>query len=874
MLDLHTYQQQSLDALEQYFQAAVAHGAKTAFVLRTDRPYRAVPQLPELPYICLRLPTGGGKTLLACHALGSAAKEYLLAERAVCLWLVPSNAIREQTLAALRDRRHPYRQAVDAHFGGQVAVMDLTEALYVTRGTLGGDTCIVVATLAALRVEDTEGRKVYETCGALMDHFGGLSAELEAMLERNGDGLIPYSLCNVLRLWRPVVIMDEAHNARTQLSFDTLARFNPSCIVEFTATPETTHNPERGQFASNVLHHVSAAQLKAADMVKLPIKLETRSEWKEVLAEAVKRQRRLEEVARKEEEQTGEYIRPIVLLQAQPRSQARDTLTVEVLQQSLADDFRVPAEQVAVVTGAARTLAGVDLFSRDCPIRFLVMQRALSEGWDCSFAYVLCSVAEIGTSRAVEQVLGRVLRLPRATKKRHPELNCAYALATSRRFIDAATTLRDALVGNGFERMEAGLFVSGTEAQPTFFGAGTLFFEAEHVVPETPDLGRLPEALRERVCFNPQTSTLTVTKALTEEDRFALEQCFSTPEGKRAVEAIVEASQGRAVAVETEPVGREPFRVPMLAIRVDGQLELFEEGHFLDALFRLSECDAALTESEFASAHTGGAAGEIDVTDEGKVEVHFVDQIHRQLRLLGVEPGWNIAGLTNWLDRQIPHPDIVRVESTLFIHRVLSGLMDARGLTIEQLAAQKFRLRTAIAAKIDLHRRAAAVEAYQRTLFAPDAEPVEVSPELCFEYAEDRYSPRWYYEGSYRFRKHFFRLVGEMKEGGEEAEDKCAVFLDELDPVEYWVRNLDSRAESSFWLQTSSDKFYPDFVAQLHDGRILVVEAKGEDRWSNDDSKEKRAIGDLWANRSNGKCLFIMPKGADWEAIREKVNSR
>ena len=113
-----------------------------------------------------------------------------------------------------------------------------------------------------------------------------------------------------------------------------------------------------------------------------------------------------------------------------------------------------------------------------------------------------------------------------------------------------------------------------------------------------------------------------------------------------------------------------------------------------------------------------------------------------------------------------------------------------------------------------------------------------------------------------------------MKEGGDEAEDKCAVFLDELDAVKYWVRNLDSRPESSFWLQTSSDKFYPDFVAQLHDGRILVVESKGEDRWSNDDSKEKRAIGELWADRSNGKCLFIMPKGPDWEAIREKVNSR
>ena len=185
MLELKDYQKRSLDALESYLRLAGTHGAKMAFLLQPDmdRPYRAVAQLPGLPYVCLRIPTGGGKTLMACHALGIAATEFLQAERAVCLWLVPSNTIREQTLAALRDRRHPYRQAVDAKFGGLVTIMDLTEALYVTRGTLAGETCIIVATLAALRVEDTEGRKVYETAGALMDHFSGLSAELEALLE-------------------------------------------------------------------------------------------------------------------------------------------------------------------------------------------------------------------------------------------------------------------------------------------------------------------------------------------------------------------------------------------------------------------------------------------------------------------------------------------------------------------------------------------------------------------------------------------------------------------------------------------------------------------------------------------------------------------
>ena len=869
MLELKDYQRRSLDALDSYLRLAVQHGAKMAFLHQTERPYRAVPQLPGLPYICLRIPTGGGKTLMACHALGIVTTEFLQAERAVCLWLVPSNAIRSQTLAALRDRGHPYRQAVDAHFGGLVTVMDLTEALYVTRGTLGGETCIIVATLAALRVGDTEGRKVYETCGALMDHFSGLTAELEAQLEKNGEGVIAYSLSNVLRLHRPIVIMDEAHNARTQLSFDTLARFNPSCILEFTATPETTHKPERGQFASNILHHGSAAELKAEDMVKLPIKLETRSEWKEVLSEALKTQRTLEQLAQEEEKQTGEYLRPIVLLQAQPKSQTKETLTVEVVRQSLIDDFHIPEDQIAVATGETRQIDDVDLFARDCPIRFIITVAALKEGWDCSFAYVLCSVAEIGSTRAVEQVLGRVLRLPRATRKKHPELNCAYALAASPRFMEAARSLKDALVENGFQRMEAELYVPGEEPQATFFGAGTLFFEADQVVPETPDLTRLPAELRERVTFDPQTSTLTVTKALTEEDKAALEECFTTPEAKKVVDTLYEASHGRVVNAEGAPAPRVPFRVPMLAIRVDGQLELFEEGHFLDTAWRLSQCDADLADADFPSEYVGGTRGEIDVTDQGKVEVHFVDQIHRQLRLLGIEPGWDVAGLTNWLDRQIPHTDIIRTESTLFIHRVLTGLLESRGLTIDQLAAQKFRLRTAIAGKIDQHRQAAAVQGFQRVLFSSQAERIEVSPEVCFDFAEDRYSPNWYYDPGYVFRKHFFPLVGELKSEGEEFD--CAAFLDQLDAVRYWVRNLERRPDASFWLQTSTDKFYPDFVALLIDGRTLVVEYKGEDRWTNDDSREKRAVGELWADRSKGECVFVMPKGPDRRAIEHAI---
>jgi len=39
----------------------------------------------------------------------------------------------------------------------------------------------------------------------------------------------------------------------------------------------------------------------------------------------------------------------------------------------------------------------------------------------------------------------------------------------------------------------------------------------------------------------------------------------------------------------------------------------------------------------------------------------------------------------------------------------------------------------------------------------------------------------------------------------------------------------------------------------------------------NDDSKEKQALGELWEKRSEGRCLFVMPIGKDYEAIKRTL---
>jgi type III restriction enzyme len=864
-MELNNYQCDSLDALGRYLRSAARFGAKVAFIKQTGRPYVSVRQLPGLPYVCLRIPTGGGKTFMACNTLGIVAKEYLHVEHGVYLWLVPSTAILEQTLAALRDRMHPYRQAIDAQFNGRVAIMDLGEALYVQRTELQGKTCIIVSTFQAMRVEETEGRKIYESTGALQHHFTGLSPELESRLERQNDGVVPNSLANVLRLWRPVVIMDEAHNARTPLAFDTLARFNPSCIIEFTATPETRTDPDEELFASNILYHVSAAELKLEHMVKLPIKLDTRSNWKLAIGDAVRIQRMLEQAAVKEKQKTGEYIRPIVLLQAQPTYQKKTSVTVDVVRQSLIEDFRIPEEQIKRATGDAYEIANLNLLAPDCPVRFIITVAALKEGWDCAFAYVLCTVSEIGTSRAVEQILGRILRMPHATKKDQSALNCAYAVAASQPFAQAATSLKETLIECcGFQRLEADQLVSRTDDQQTFQGAGIMFPEFEQKVTEKPDLNKLPDDLRDRVTFDEERSTLIVADNVTESDKAALAECFTSEEDKKAVETIYHHSQGHFVKPQPP---RPPFRVPMLMIRVDGQLELFEEDHFLGGFWKLTDYSAALSESEYPSVYIAGESVEIDVSEQGRLEIRHAEQVQQQLRLLVAEPGGNIVGLTNWLDRQIPHRDILRADATHFIHRVLTELMESRKLSIEQLDQEKFRLCNAIADKIRKHREEHRHSAFTQLLLPVEGEDsdFEVDPAIYFELSEDQYAPNQYYSGSYKFKKHHFTKIGDFD---TDEECDCGWFIDQMEEVDTWIRNV-PRKEGSLFFPTPGDRFYPDFVVRLKDGRFLLVEYKGKHLW--DSAADDRLVGDLWADSSKGSCVFVMVTNRKWTTITAAI---
>lgn len=861
VLSLKSYQVQTLGALRKFLEKTVElNSAKLAFYEITNRPFQPVPSLPGLPYVCLRIPTGGGKTILAAHSVAIAADSFLLTDTPTVLWLVPSDTIREQTLATLQDRTHPNRRALSDRFGENVRVMTLTDALYAKRADYDGGVVVIVATIQAFRVDKTELRKVYEANGELMDHFTGLADGLRGTLEVGPSGDPVPSLANVLRLRRPVVIVDEAHNVRSKLSFDTLARLKPSLIVEFTATPVTPEEckPEEGIYASNVLHQVSAAELKAAEMIKLPVILRGRANHTETIGDAIAWLDDLTDTARAEEKATGESIRPVMLVQSEAKSKDKITLHAEELKKLLINDFRVPEAHIVIATGDTKGLEGVDLFDRDCKVRFIITQQALKEGWDCSFAYVLCSVAEQKSPRAVEQLLGRVLRLPRASRKGHENLNRAYAFATTASFQHAASTLRDGLVNNGFEKVDAQALLHAVPSIPGLEDGGSAFVYEETLPPEVDAAAfktNIETATGGRVEVDLETGTIRAWGALSDYDRTAMK--LAMPEAAaNTIDALVHRSRGarlREADLQAEPIR---FAVPQLTVRAGQAWQLFDRAHFLDIPWKLEESEPIL--DFFTPPRNAAEEARIDVDETQTVKVEFVTDLHDQLSLALALRGWTKNGLVNWIDRRLPYSsrrDITRVSSTLFISNALDAISAKYGMSIDALARANFRLVDAVIKMIAKHRDSREAKAFERALFPQSGLEFQTSSDVELVFNESRYGYNQPHKGGTVFQKHLFRVVGDLEPTGEEYD--CAIAIERNPDIKAWVRNT-SRQPNSFWLQTSSDRFYPDFVALLNDGRRLVIEYKGERDITNDDSKHKKQIGDLWADRSGGHCLFLM----------------
>lgn len=870
-LSLKLYQKRALASLESFFDAARLVSPSDAFRDTVDAGlldvYKPMPGLPTVPYVCLRIPTGGGKTVMGAHIIQSAGRALLDREFPLVMWMVPTTQIKLQTLDAFRDPRHPYRQELDDAFGGQVAVFDVADFAQIRPADVGTKVCIIIATVAALRVENQEGRKVYDYHEDLEPHFAGSTGELD-YLEKGSAGKTLASFANLLKLHGPLVIMDEAHNATTPLSYTVYERLGPRAVVELTATPDTD--------SSNVLVSVSAFELKAENMIKFPVVLkEHAGEWQAAVSSAVARRKSLAKTALDE----PDYIRPILLVQAE---NARGVATVDEVKRHLIDTDGVKPQAIAVATGDQRELDGIDLFAKDCPIDVIITKQALKEGWDCSFAYVFASVAQVKSDKDIQQLLGRVLRMPYATKRKQEAMNKAYAHVTSDTFGRAASELTQSLINIGFNPMEAARAIRPDAPKLPLEGGAMHPPELPTTsieVSKAPNLDDVPERDRQRVLFTPNPDGKGGTVTLTDEvDTTTIEAIVATatPKQREDLAARIEQHQLATVAAKAPSERGVVFQVPRLYFVEQGELELIDRGA-VGATFAWDLLASPPDLSGFRF-NEETMTFELDLDGQQGVQYHPVkDDVATYLP--GFAQDRSEVDLIGWLDHEIREPSIKQPVLREWVRRAVDNLLRERGFSLAQLLKGQFILRRKLSEQLQLAKAQAYQDGFQQALFGSDADVVTSdAPDHAFTYPADMalYPARTYFRAdTMRFRKHYYPVPGDLawKTGAGVLTEEflCAQAIDLLDEVDTWVRNLVH--PSQFWMPTAKQRTYPDFVARLKDGRLLVVEYKGGDRFTSDQEKEKRLVGALWAKHSGGKGLYLMAQKVDEKRrnVREQL---
>ncbi|ATI57084.1 MAG: DEAD/DEAH box helicase family protein [Sphingomonas sp.] len=843
-MELKDYQRRALDALRTFLdQAAIRdHAAAYAAAGAVGEPgaygatYRPLAGLPGVPYCCLRLPTGGGKTLLAAYPIGIARDTYLARRYPVVLWLVTSSAIADQTLGALKKIGHPYRQALEAQFGGAVRVLGIDERRQLRPQDMADAATVIVATVQSFRVNNVADRNVYRDDEELEPHFAALAPGIDLARHEDGPrrGKPIASFANLLKLHRPLVIVDEAHNFTSTLSGETFGRLAPAAVVEFTATP----------VRSNVIVSATAAELKAADMIKLPIHLSQHGSWQAAIAHAVDNRAWLEGIAAKD----GGGIRPIALYQAQPAREGAEA-TVDVVKRHLIEDCRIPEDRIAVATGNQRELDGIDLFDPACIIEHVITVDALKEGWDCSFAYVFCSLASIRSGGAVEQLLGRVLRMPSATRRSSEELNRAYAHVSERNFFEAAEGLKDRLTQMGFDERTA---LEAIVEQPETFEWSEdqpLFTRPELPllrVQERPDQSSwTPEIVAATRIADDGAGGVAITFDTAAPDTVLREVAAAvTTETTSPVAAMEAFLVQRASSLSPAEQG-EVLTLPRLAIERDGQLEIV----FPETLVDVGGWDLRQVDTSLPGFALTDRPDTFEMDVDGDQVVYSRIDAAAELALDDATD-WDVAALSRWLDRTTRQRDVAQPIFLEYCRRVVEGVADR--IPLAQLVRGKYALRRAIIARVAQLRHEAGARGVQ--LLLGDIAPVLALGDNAFSFSKAGYDPRTPYAGPWRPRKHLFSQVGDLKHGGEEW--MAAVAIDDHPAVHRWVRNVD-RTAWSYALPTATDQFYPDFVAELADGRKLIVEYKGADRTDNADSREKKNIGARLQEVSGGGVVFL-----------------
>jgi len=409
----------------------------------------------DLPNFCLKIPTGGGKTFLAVKAIDLINSHFRNKRTGLILWIVPTNQIYIQTIKNLRNREHPYRQHLDIVSGGRTLVLEKTDKFSPI--DIEENLVVLMLMLPSANRKTKETLKIFKDNGGFQSFFpaedeiikqGEVLSKfpnLDFYGEKDGfwQRQIKTSLGNTLRILSPIIILDEGHKAYSEQAQDTLRSFNPSLILELSATPSSL---------SNVLVDIKGMELSREEMIKLDLHVinKTSPDWKDTLLASVEKRNLLEEKAKEYEANTNNNIRPICLIQAERTGKDQRNerfIHSEDVREHLIKKIGIPENQVAVTSAELKEIEGIDLLARNCEIRYIITKQALQEGWDCPFAYVLTVLTNPQSKNALTQLVGRILRQPNARKTKVKELDESYVFTFQQKAVLLLQNIK-----NGFEQ--------------------------------------------------------------------------------------------------------------------------------------------------------------------------------------------------------------------------------------------------------------------------------------------------------------------------------------------------------------------------------------------------------------------------------------
>ena len=877
-MELKIYQQSVLDDLDLYIeeldkQPTIKAAFRTYWAnkgISVDsieseylRPYND--EITGVPNITIKVPTAGGKTYIACRALKHIFQTYSNDKPKVVVWFVPSDPILKQTYNNLRNPNHPYRRALDVDFGNKVNVIDKESALVgqnIHPTQLKENLTIFVLSVQSFASNNKDGRKARRENENLAEHVSSYTYS-DKMLT-NADET---SLLQVIAQLNPVMVIDESHNFESsELRIDLKKEINPSFIFNLTATPKEN---------SNIISFVDAMQLKVENMVKLPIIVYNHKTTTDVIANAITLQHSLECKAKQHQKQGGKYIRPIVLFQAQPKL-SDDNITFDKIKEKLIEGG-IPEEQVKIKTANKDEIKNIDLMSDSCEVRYIITINALKEGWDCPFAYILASLANKSSKIDVEQILGRVLRLPYTQKQPEELLNLSYVFTCSADFQDTLSRIVESLNNAGFSKRdfrvandlqessteniagnkEPDLFSLPSFTNPSISETTNTQSEPETATEESME-SNISEIQTEAIRQSVENSTDVNNEALQMLESSAIQQSNEYNEAIEQNDGEVNnpivAATSMSNLYKIKPVFEDAAKGIKLPVFVqktenfglfgaESKYSMIEKSDLLEGI------DLNLEDHKIDFTRSTAEVEQIDLVSDYADGTDSVP-VHKQLNmkqleylkqyLLSISPEGKKKNLAGAIVNKL---NIQEVSDNMLTQYVYDCIKNMDNDAIDDLIT--FQLQTIDTFKTKLN---TILDNYRYKTFKNwlDLGKIRITDEVVYTMPKQiTLLNKMIGVGKGLYKE-------EEKVNGFEASVISAISND--DNVYFWHRNQE-RGKGFFI--NGFINHYPDFIVILKSGHILLIETKGDDR-DNSNSAMKLELGTTWANKAGNQYRYYM----------------